>query len=668
MTLAKIQADLDRLRREIREHDRRYYVEDKPEISDAEYDALMRRLTELEASHPNLVTSDSPTQRVAGTAASDFKPVRHAGTMLSLDNAVSPEDIRAWNERLMKLLPSKMLPRFVIEPKIDGLSCALTYEDGRLTRGATRGDGETGEDVTFNVRTIATVPLVLENSSKRRAPKRLEVRGEVFMTFNDFRKVNAAEESAGREPFINPRNCAAGSLRQKDPAVTRSRRLRFLPHSFGVWEGGPPVVSQSEFLEACAAIGFATALTQSSDNIEEVIRYWQDFREKILPKFPFAVDGLVVKIDSFEQRAILGTTAKSPRWAVAFKYPASQASTRVSEIIFSVGRTGTITPVAKVEPVFCAGVTISSISLHNFDEIARLGLKISDKILIERAGEVIPKVVRVLESANRGGPITPPETCPSCSGPVVKEKDFVAFRCANPSCPAQLKRTLLHFASRPAMDITGFGEAVVDQLVDSGRLKDIADIYSLTKADLLKLELFAEKKADNLLQEIAKSRSRPLSKLINGLGIRHVGEKTGETLACLYDLPGLAATAVSDLERLPEVGPIVAESIAGFFSSSSVKRLLTRLGKAGLNFAKEDAPSSAGSLSGKTFVFTGELSTMTREQAAEKVKLLGGKSSSSVSAKTGYVVAGANPGNKHDKAKTLGVPILTETEFLELIQ
>ncbi|MBI3551713.1 MAG: NAD-dependent DNA ligase LigA [Elusimicrobia bacterium] len=657
-------AEIERLRDEIRAHDRRYYIEDAPVISDTEYDRLLKRLQDLEAAHPGSVRPDSPTQRVGGGVATDFKSVKHAVPMLSLDNTYSADEVRQWHERVVKLLPKSETPAFVVEPKVDGLSCALTYENGLLIRGATRGDGEAGEDVTPNVRTLKNVPLSLSG----RAPSRLELRGEVVMYQADFEALNASELKAGREPFVNPRNCAAGSLRQKDPKITAARRLRFIAHSFGVWEGGKAVESHTGFLDACAGLGFQTNPRWRKNGIDALVDFFDQFRELVIPNLPFGVDGVVVKVDSYAQQKMLGFTAKSPRWAVAFKYPAQQASTSVDAVEFSVGRTGTITPVAKVKPVFCAGVTISSVTLHNFDEIARLGLKIGDRVMIERAGEVIPKIVKVVGSSKGGREIKAPKTCPSCGGRILKEEGFVAYYCGNPSCPAQLKRTLLHFASRQAMDIQGFGEETVDQLVDSGRVSAIADIYSLPKEDLLKLALWKEKKADNLLAQIEASKNRPLSKLINALGIRQVGEKTAESLAEGFSLDELAAASPEDLRRIPEIGPVVAESIVGFFKAPEVKGLLAKLKKAGLNFKKMAPSAPAGSaLAGKTFVFTGELSGMSRDEAGEKVKALGAKTSSSISAKTSFVVAGDSPGSKYQKAKALGVTILTEAEFLKLV-
>lgn len=664
MVPKKTLVEIESLREEIREHDRRYYVEDSPVVSDTEYDLLMKRLQELEAAHPESVTPDSPTRRVGGAASSDFKPARHAAPMLSLDNAYSGDEVRDWHKRVLKGLPPGEVPEFLVEAKIDGLSCALTYEGGRLIRAATRGDGDTGEDVTSNVRTLRSIPLLLGGH----AAERLEVRGEIFLDFEDFRRINEAEEEAGREPFVNPRNCAAGSLRQKDPSVTAGRRLRFFAHSFGLWQGGPKIATHSSFLASCSAMGLPVGpVREKFSDIEGLLAFFGEFKEKVMPGLPFAVDGLVVKVDAYAHQARLGATAKSPRWAVAFKYPAQQASTTVEDAICSVGRTGVITPVAKLAPVFCGGVTISSVTLHNFAEVERLGVRVGDRVLIERAGEVIPKVVKVVARAERGRAIEPPAKCPSCGGRVVREEEFVAYRCDNPSCPAQIKRRLLHFASRPAMDISGLGEQVVDQLVDSGRVTDIPGLFTLAKEDLLQVELFADKRAENLLAQVSACKRRPLDKLIYGLGIRHVGEKTAATLAEAFDLEALSAASASDLERIPEIGPIVAAAVSSFFQAPDARRLITALKKEGLDFARLARRAAGAKLAGRTFVFTGELKSMTREQAEEQVKALGAKASGSVSAKTSYVVAGEAAGSKLRKAKELGVAVLTEKEFLELM-
>ncbi|MFI5348261.1 MAG: NAD-dependent DNA ligase LigA [Elusimicrobiota bacterium] len=657
------EAEVAALRAEITEHDRRYYLLDAPTVSDTEYDRLMARLKELEAQHPELASADSPSRRVSGGVGSDFKPVKHAVPMLSLDNAYEEADIRAWDERVRKNLPPGESPSYLVEPKIDGLSCALTYEDGILVRAATRGDGETGEDVTANARTIRAIPLRLAAG----APTRLELRGEVYMPFAVFESINEGEKRAGREPFVNPRNCAAGSLRQKDPAVTASRGLRFTAHSYGVWEGSEPA-SHSEFLIRCGELGIRASSYERCASIDAVVAYYGRFREELMPKLAYAVDGLVVKVDSFAQQKRLGFTARSPRWGMAFKYPAQQATSKVIGVEYSVGRTGVITPVAKVEPVFCAGVTISSVTLHNFEEVDRLGLKIGDRVLIERAGEVIPKIVKVVEKGRKRIAVAVPKKCPDCASPVVKEEGMVAYRCDNPSCPAQLRRTLEHFASRPAMDIVGLGDSAVDQLVERGLVKDVAGIYDLKKEQLLELELFADKKADNLLAQIEASKSKTLDRVLNALGIRQVGEKTAEVLSERFDIDGLLAAGEADFQSVSDVGPIVAKSLHAFFSSQAGRELISRLRAHGLTMAKPERRIAAGApFAGKTFVFTGALTLFTREEAEEKVKSLGGKASGSVSSKTSYVVAGEDAGSKLKKAETLGVKVLTERQFQEML-
>jgi DNA ligase (NAD+) len=657
------EAELSALRAEILEHDRRYYLLDAPTVSDTEYDRLMARLKELEAAHPELASAESPSRRVSGGVGSDFKPVKHAVPMLSLDNAYEEADIRAWDERVFKNLPKGDSPSYLVEPKIDGLSCALTYEDGVLVRAATRGDGETGEDVTANARTIRAIPLRLHGD----APRRLELRGEVYMPFAVFEAVNEGEKRAGREPFVNPRNCAAGSLRQKDPAVTASRGLRFTAHSYGVWEGSEPS-SHAEFLKRCGELGIRASAYERCASIDEVIAYFERFREELMPKLAYAVDGLVVKVDSFAQQKRLGFTARSPRWGIAFKYPAQQATSKVIGVEYSVGRTGVITPVAKVEPVFCAGVTISSVTLHNFEEVDRLGLKRGDRVLIERAGEVIPKVVKVVQKAKKRVAILPPKECPDCGSPVVKDEGMVAYRCDNPSCPAQLRRTLEHFASRGALDIVGLGDSAVDQLVARGLVKDVAGIFSLKKEQLLELELFADKKADNLLAEIEASKARTLDRVLNALGIRQVGEKTAEVLAERFDIDGLLAANEADFQAAPDVGPIVAKSLHAFFSSKIGRDTIARLRSHGLTMAKPERRIVAGApFAGMLFVFTGALTLFTREEAEEKVKSLGGKAVGSVSAKTSFVVAGEDAGSKLKKAEALGVKVLTEKQFQEML-
>ncbi len=477
-----------KLRAEIDEHNRRYYLDDDPTISDGEYDRLLRRLQELERTHPELRTPDSPTARVGGDVSTEFAAAPHRTPMLSLENSYSAEDIRAWDKRVRKGL-GKDVSGYFVEGKIDGVSLALTYENGLLVRGATRGDGKKGEDITPNARTIRSVPLSLRT---KEPPKIFEIRGEVYIQKKDFKRINEELVRQGKEPFVNPRNCAAGSLRQKDPKITASRPLRFFAHSFGYLEGGGAFASHTQFVKACRELGFATTpVRKDCVGIEAMIRFYESFRDK-MESLPYEIDGLVAKVNARAEQRRLGATAKSPRWAMAFKYPGRQATTTLKNVVFSVGRTGTITPVAELEPVFLSGVTISSASLHNFEEIERLDVRLGDTVVIERAGEVIPKVVKVVKQKRQSSskPIKPPSACPVCGARIAKEADLVAYRCVNELCPAQLKRKLLHFASRDGLDIEGFGDAVVEQLTDSGRIATLADIFSLDEKELLKLELF----------------------------------------------------------------------------------------------------------------------------------------------------------------------------------
>ncbi len=662
--IALAAAEAKKLREEIRRHDKLYYELNTQKIADAEYDALMARLRELESKY-QLPTKGSPTQRVSGSAASTFAPVKHARPMLSLDNTYNEEEIRAWSERVLKNLPPGDKPEYVLEQKLDGLSCALTYENGRYVRAATRGDGETGEDVTENARHVIGVPEKLKGKD---VPEFLELRGEIVLHFDEFERINKGEEAAGRPRFVNPRNCASGSLRQKDASVTKSRNLRFYAHSAGDWRPDAGHEGHSAFLDAVRALGFAVEPYKTAKSVEEVLGIYASFRDGGVAKLPYAVDGLVVKVDSYAQQRRLGFTAKSPRWAVAFKYPAQQATSVVKDVEYSVGRTGAITPVAKIEPTFCAGVTISSVTLHNFAEVERLGLKIGDRVLIERAGEVIPKVVSVVEKGKKRTAINPPKKCPDCSGPVVQEEGLVAYRCDNPSCPAQLRRTLEHFASRPAMDIVGLGDSAVDQLVGKGLVKDVSDVYRLTNEQLLELDLFAEVKAKNLLDQIEASKAKSLDRVLFGLGIRHVGEKTAETIAERHSIDELLAMTPEQFQAIPDIGPVVAESLHAFFSSVAGRDLVARLRKAGVKMPKTERVIAAGApFAGMTFVFTGALTKFTRDEAEEKVKSLGGKASGSVSAKTTYVVYGEDAGSKLKKAGELGVKTLTEDEFARML-
>jgi len=669
--LDEVKKRVEKLREEIRHHDYRYYVLNQPEISDKEYDDLLKKLKQLERQYPELITTDSPTQRVGEQPLEGFKTVKHRVAMLSLDNTYSPEEIKEWDKRVHKGIPGEKV-EYVVELKIDGVGVSLTYEKGVFVVGATRGDGIIGDEITQNLKTVKSIPLKFLAPELSQLPDLIEVRGEVFMEKSDFEKLNQEKKKKGEALFANPRNAAAGSLKLLDSRLTAERRLNCFIHSFGTLEGGTVYKTHWEFLQSIKRLGLrVNPEVKLCKDIDEVISYCGDW-EKKRPRLSYEIDGMVIKINSLQQQKRLGYTMRSPRWAIAYKFPAQQATTNLMDIILQVGRTGVITPVAVLEPVECAGVTISRATLHNFDEIKRLDVRIGDRVIVERAGEVIPKIVKVVESVRKGKReiFEVPEKCPECGGRITKEKEEeVAYRCINPSCPAQLERGLVHFASRNAIDIEGLGEAVVEQLVRNGLVRDFADIYSLRKEDFLKLELFAEKRAQNLLDAIEKSKERPLTRLLFALGIRHVGEKAAETLAEHFgSLDALMEAKEEELQKIPEVGPALAGSVREFFQQKEIKRLIDRLKKAGLNMKQERAEKGPQILAGKTFVFTGELRGYSRAEVEELLKNLGGKASSSVSRKTSYVVVGEVPGSKYDKAKALGVPILSEEEFERLIK
>lgn len=663
MDKSQARKTIESLREQLLQHDYLYYVMAQPEISDQDYDRLLRQLESLEKDYPEWITPESPTQRVGGILVGGFQPVPHRAPMLSLANTYNENEVLEWDDRLRKVLDLTEF-NYMVEPKIDGVSLSLVYESGKLVRGVTRGDGDTGEDITANVRTMRSVPLRL----RAPYPKVLDVRGEVYMDKKDFARINSDAEKRGDETFANARNAAAGSLRQKDPKITAGRPLRFLAHSFGVSEG---MMWQThyDFLRACSQMGIPTPpLTQRCDTIMECMRQCR-LLERERNSLSYDIDGAVIKVNSFELRSKAGATHKSPRWAVAYKFAAQQGITQILDIKLSVGRTGTVTPVAKLKPVSVGGVTISNASLHNFDEIRRLGVKIGDPVIVQRAGDVIPKVLKVIEEQRTGKEknFEIPEECPVCDAPIAKEKEVeVAYRCTNPGCPAQLTRGLTHFASRDAMDIEGMGDVVVNQLVEKQMIKDIADIYGLVRKDFLALELFADKRADNLLKAIEKSKAKPLSKLLYGLGIRHVGEKAAYTLAQRFlSLDAIAAASEIELRTLREVGPVLAQSIVSYFKLGTTQTLLRKLKRAGL--AMKEVPAAAQGpqlLAGKTVVFTGELEKYTRSEAEKAVRALGGNPTGSVSAKTDFVVVGKDPGSKADKAKKLGVKILSEKEFI----
>ena len=665
-----IRKEIENLRESLRHCDYGYYVLAEPEIADKEYDDLMRRLKELEAEHPEFSSPDSPTQRIGGGILEGFKTVKHVQKMFSLDNTYSFEELKDWDVRVRKGLGSQQ-PQYVVELKIDGVSANLTYKNGRLITGITRGDGQTGEDVTQNIKTIRAIPLVLRGQD---LPELIEIRGEVYLDKKDLALLNKEREKAGEALFANPRNAAAGSLKLLDSSLVAERRLNFFAHSLGELKGRS-LSDQWVFLGKLREWGVrANANSLLCDNLGQVIelcKTWQEKREKL----PYEIDGIVVKVNSFSQQKKIGFTLKSPRWAVAYKFPARQATTRVEEINVGVGRTGVITPVAVLEPVALGGVTIKHATLHNFDEIERLDVRVGDRVIIERAGEVIPKVVKVIASVRSGREkeFKIPRNCPVCGWEISKEKEEeVAYRCVNPLCPAQLEAGLIHFASRDAMDIEGMGEAVVRQLIEKKLVRDFADIYDkskLNKENLLKLELFKDKKADNLLAAIEKSKKQPLSRLIYGLGIRHVGEKAAFVLAQKFGrLDNLIKARPEDLDEIYEVGEVVSGSLVGFFRQKSTHELIRKIKSAGLNLKEERAVSRRPGLSGKSFVFTGELKNFSRSEAERLIRQFGGNASSSVSKNTDFLVAGDNPGSKYEKAKKFGVKIINEDKLREMIK
>lgn len=663
-TTPNLAARIDALREAIRHHDYCYYVLNQPEISDAEYDRLLQELAQLEQQAPHLIAPDSPTQRVGGIPDEAFRPVRHRVPMRSLDNAFSVEELRAWHGRILKGLRGAAAT-YTVELKIDGVGLSLQYEQGQLVQAATRGDGAMGEDVTANAKTIRAIPLRLRG----KPPAQLEVRGEVYMQKQDFERYNQTAKRRGDETFANPRNVAAGSLRQKDPQVTAQRPLRFFVHSCGAVEG-TRFETHWEFLQACRAFGLPiTDHAARRASIEEIVhaaQQWERRREALA----YEADGLVVKVNELDLQGRLGMTHKSPRWAIAYKFTAHQATTQVLAITPSVGRTGIITPVAHLKPVACGGVTITNATLHNYDEVKRLGIKQGDWIVIQRAGDVIPQVVKVIESRRSGKEkgVRPPTHCPECGGAVAKKKaEDVAYRCANAACPAQRARWVLHFGSRAALDIEGLGEVVVEQLVSQRLIRDVADLYRLAPKDLLGLALFAETKAQKLVEAIKASRTRGLSRLLFGLGIRHVGEKAALTLAQHFtSMDRLMQAGVEELQTVPEIGPVMAEAITDFFHEPSNRALIEKLKTAEV-MMREQVAKGPKPLADVTVVFTGELTGITRAEAERLVRELGGRTSSSVSGQTTYVVAGQAPGSKYEKAKALGVTLLDEAQFKTLI-
>jgi len=663
-----VEKEIEKLRGEIRYHEYRYYVLDSPEITDFEFDNLMRRLQELEAQNPELVTPDSPTQRVGGAPAAEFPKVRHSVPMMSLDNTYSIDELKDFDRRVREL-SGRSKVEYVGELKLDGLSMALTYEDGVLKHGVTRGDGVQGEDVTPNVKTIRSIPLRL-NPKKLEVisnPRRMEVRGEVIMPLKAFEQTNAQREAAGEPRFANPRNSAAGSMRQLDSRIVAQRKLDMFLYYLLV-DNREPLREHWQNLDALAKMGFKVnphrRLCKSFDELMAYIQEWESKRDSL----EYEIDGIVVKVNDIRLWEELAATAKSPRWAIAYKYAARQATTKVMNIRAQVGRTGTLTPVADLEPVDVGGVTVSHATLHNMDEIARLGVKIGDTVLIQRAGEVIPQVVQVEVHAPEGKEFSMPKQCPVCDGEVHRVEGEVAYRCVNSACPAKLRESLLFFAGRRAMDIDGLGEALVEQLVDKELVHDVADLYSLTQDQVANLERMGDKSASNLLEEIENSKRASLARLIFALGIRFVGERTGQLLADHFSsLDKLARASEEELLEVEEVGPKVAEGILEFFAEPRNREVIEKLRKAGLQFDQPKAHKSTGPLAGKQFVLTGTLPRYSRDEAKRMIEEAGGRVIGSVSKKTDYVVVGADAGSKLEKARSLGVKTIDEEELVKLL-
>ncbi|MEO0097493.1 MAG: NAD-dependent DNA ligase LigA [candidate division WOR-3 bacterium] len=658
--------EIERLRKEIRYHDYRYYVLNDPVISDYEYDMLYKKLVELEKKFPHLITPDSPTQRVGGEPLKEFKSVIHEIPMLSLDNTYSYEELKEFDKRIRKSVPNV---HYLCELKVDGVAVSLLYRDGKFIRGATRGDGHKGDDITLNLKTIKTLPLNLLTDNPDFL--NMEVRGEVFLTKKQFLELNREREEEGEPLFANPRNACAGSLKLLDPKEVAKRNLDIFIHTIPK----PPSEkydSDYQVLEKLKESGFKIIPhSEVLKSINEVISYCEEWKDK-KEDLPYEVDGIVIKVDSFKHRFELGETIKSPRWAVAYKYPPKQATTKIKRIYVQVGRVGTLTPVAEFEPVFLSGTTITHATLHNYDEIKRKDIKIGDWVIIEKAGEVIPQVVKVVKDKRTGKEkeFKMPETCPVCGGKVVREAEEVAYRCINASCPAQIKRRIIHFASRQAMDIEGLGEKWVEIFVDKGFIKDFSDIYKLKfkKNEILKLERMGEKSTENLLAGIEKSKNRPFHRVLYALGIRHIGLGTAQILANAFNnIDELMKASKERLSSISGIGPIVAESIYNFFHTKENIELINKLKEVGINFEREKKEEKK-ILTGKTFVVTGTLKNFTRQQIHELILSLGGNVATSVSKKTDYLICGADPGSKLDKAKELGIKIIGEEEFLEMIK
>ncbi|NLT96408.1 MAG: NAD-dependent DNA ligase LigA [Clostridia bacterium] len=662
ITLEQAREKINKLREEIEKHNYHYYVLDNPLISDREFDLLMQELIALENEFPELVTPDSPSQRVGGKPLESFATFAHRTPLLSLGNAYGKEDLFDFHRRVVGVLGEGNV-EYVVEPKIDGLSVALYYRDGILQVGATRGDGFTGEDVTQNLKTVRNIPLRL----KETVPV-LEVRGEAYMPREAFYRLNAEREARGEALFANPRNAAAGSIRQLDPKISAGRDLRVIVYALMYGEG-VTVAKHSEALEYLKKQGFNTPEPFITKDIKEVAQYCENWGEK-RHDLPYEIDGMVIKVNSLTQQEQLGYTSKSPRWAVAYKFPAEQGVTRLLDIIVRVGRTGAVTPTAILEPIRLAGTTVSRATLHNENFIKEKDIKIGDYVVVQKAGEIIPEVVRVVKEKRTGEekPFKMPEFCPECGSRIVRLEGEAASRCIDISCPAIVREGIIHFVSRNAMNIEGLGEAIITQLFEHKLIRDAADLYYLKYEDLVNLERMGPKSAQNLLNAVEESKNRGLDQLIFALGIRLVGQRAAKILAQEFKtMDRLMEATFEELTAIPEIGPKMAESIIAFFGEEKNIQFIERLKAAGVNMKMASSPIASDKLAGKTFVLTGTLETLTRKEAQEKIEALGGKVSSSVSKKTDFVVVGADPGSKYDKAKELGVTILSENEFINLL-
>jgi DNA ligase (NAD+) len=661
---AQAKQRIENLRAEIERHNRLYYIDARPEITDREYDRLLENLEQLEQQHPELASSTSPTQRVGGAPLESFTSVRHAMPMMSLSNTYSKEELIEFDRRIRKLVPEEAF-NYVLEPKIDGVAISLRYEHGKLVRAVTRGDGTTGDDVTANVRTIKSIPLRL---SDMMPPAVLEVRGEIYMDTVGFAKLNERRQESGLAPFANPRNACAGSLKLLDPREVAQRPLDAIFYATGELNG-IAFDTHDQMLQSLHKYGLRiTPNYWLKSNIEEILDQLNEL-EGLRHEFPFEMDGGVIKVNERRLYDILGTTAKSPRWAVAYKYEPEQAETTLRAISIQVGRTGVLTPVAELDPVQLAGTIVKRATLHNEDEIRRKDIRIGDRVIIEKAGEIIPAVIKVVEEKRMGAEtaFTMPTACPVCGGEVEKREGEVALRCTNLQCPAQVKNWLTHFASRGAMDINGLGESLVEQLVDGGLVKNPAELYSLKKVEVLGLERMGEKSADNLIKGIEESKKRPFEKVIFGLGIRHVGKGAAAILANEFkNIDSLMTADAEQLEAIRDIGPIAGRSIVDYFQSPDARAIIDQLRAAGVNFEQAESGGS-NELEGLTFVLTGSLDTMTRDEAGDRIRARGGKVSSSVSKKTSYLVAGESAGSKLAKAEEFGVTVLNEDQLIALL-